>query len=378
MSVYKREWKDKQGRDRFCWYFHKTIDDVRHRIPIPTARTKAQAERAAIKIGADIHEGKYGKLQKSDNFKTFTEKVYLPYSQATKRSFRDDQLRSKALIRFFGKKRLKDISPFDVESYRIKRKNTPIVSRHKDETKRTTKPRTPAAINREVFLLSAILKLAVEKKLIIENPCSKVAAYPEQNRVRYLKPEEEQKLMKVLIGERAHLRDMVTLAIHTGTRRESELFKLTADKVDFVRDCLNITETKSGEDRQVPLNNTSRALLKRLVEEAKMKGWQYLFTNPKTQTRYTTIKTAWETACRLAKITDLRFHDLRHTFGTRATDAGVPLKDVAKVMGHKSTKTTEKYAHPTDAGMRRAVEAIEKKSAAVTLRSHDFRKEKAG
>src|SRR5215470_9478518 len=49
----------------------------------------------------------------------------------------------------------------------------------------------------------------------------------------------------------------------------------------------------------------------------------------------------------------------RHTFGTRAADAGVPLGAVAAVMGHADIHTTMRYAHATDEGKRRAVEAIE-------------------
>lgn len=104
--------------------------------------------------------------------------------------------------------------------------------------------------------------------------------------------------------------------------------------------------------------DTSRELLSELVARAKQNRYAYLFTNPKTQKPYTTIKTAWLTACRQAGITDLRFHDLRHTFGTRAADAGVPLPAIRDVMGHKSIARTEPYAHATDEGKRRAVEAV--------------------
>jgi integrase len=72
------------------------------------------------------------------------------------------------------------------------------------------------------------------------------------------------------------------------------------------------------------------------------------------------VKTAWLKACKKAQITDLRFHDLRHTFGTRTTDAGTPLTATASVMGHASTRTTERYAYATDEGKRRAVLTIEK------------------
>ena len=96
------------------------------------------------------------------------------------------------------------------------------------------------------------------------------------------------------------------------------------------------------------------------VIRAQQKHHSYLFTNPKTQRPYTAIKTAWLTACKLAGITGLRFHDLRQTFGTRAADAGVPLPAIRDVMGHKSTTMTERYAHATNEGKRRAVEAVMK------------------
>jgi integrase len=79
--------------------------------------------------------------------------------------------------------------------------------------------------------------------------------------------------------------------------------------------------------------------------------------------------------CKLAKIENLRFHDLHHTFGTRAADEGVPLTAIAKVMGHASTQTTERYAHATDEGARRVVEALQKKPPLVTNWSQRERKE---
>jgi integrase len=115
------------------------------------------------------------------------------------------------------------------------------------------------------------------------------------------------------------------------------------------------------------LNDPARELLRQLMQ-ADRKGGEYLFTNPKTATRYTTIKTAWLTACRNAGLSNLRFHDLGHTFGTRAADAGVPLPAIRDVMGHRSIQTTERYAYATDEGKRRAVEAIHTQSKKIVTK----------
>lgn len=59
----------------------------------------------------------------------------------------------------------------------------------------------------------------------------------------------------------------------------------------------------------------------------------------------TTLKTAWIKIRRLAKLDDVRLHDLRHTFASLAIKQGVDLYTVSKLLGHKDIKTTTRYAH---------------------------------
>ena len=92
------------------------------------------------------------------------------------------------------------------------------------------------------------------------------------------------------------------------------------------------------------------------MSEATAAGRDFLFVSPRTGERMKSMTTAWENACKAAGIHNLRVHDLRHTFGTRAADGGAPLPAIRDVMGHKSVKTTERYTHATDEAKRRAVE----------------------
>lgn len=355
MSVYKRN-----GH----WHFTKTINGVRYRGAFKTARTKAQAEEAERKTLNEIHEGTYGKTKAKETLKDFVDNIYIPWAKVNKRSWKMDIYRLKAVLAFFGKKRLCEISPFDVEKFKITRRDTPVVSKTK------AKPRSVAAVNRELRLLSKILKLAVTNHKLVESPCRHVELLKgEQARTRYLLPNEEKRLMSVLAESNTGLQPIVVMAINTGMRI-GELLGLRAEDVDFHRDVIYVRETKTDEDREVPMNNTVRDLLRSFLDKSDQREGGYLFTNPKTGTRYKDIKTAWHTACRRAGIENLRIHDLRHTFGTRAADAGVPLVAVGKVMGHASIQTTMRYAHATDEGKRRAVEALERKPAeSVTIRS---------
>lgn len=171
----------------------------------------------------------------------------------------------------------------------------------------------------------------------------RIIGFPSQGKLLYALPKKSKKL-RLRLGE---------------------VLNLKPEHVDFHRDVLYIKGTKTDEDREVPLNNMSRGLLAKLVHKAQELGSEYLLTNPQTGTKYTTVKTAWLNACQKAQISDLRFHDLRHTFGTRAADAGVPLNAIRDVMGHKTTTMTERYAHATDEGKRRAVEAIQSGSRVI-------------
>ena len=137
--------------------------------------------------------------------------------------------------------------------------------------------------------------------------------------------------------------------------RRNEILKLSWDGVDFHRAEIKATHTKTSRDRSVPMNDNVRAELLKLRENASS---EWVFANPSTGFPLTDVKTGFKEACRSAGIKDFWFHDLRHAFGTRAADGGEPLTAVASVMGHADIHTTMRYAHATDSGRLRVVEAV--------------------
>ena len=87
-------------------------------------------------------------------------------------------------------------------------------------------------------------------------------------------------------------------------------------------------------------------------------GSEYLFVNPDTDQPYRDLKKGFAEAGRLAGVTDLRWHDLRHTFGTQLAEAGCSDATIAELMGHTDPKTTRRYTHGTERAKREAVEAV--------------------
>jgi integrase len=86
----------------------------------------------------------------------------------------------------------------------------------------------------------------------------------------------------------------------------------------------------------------------------------YVFQNPKTGGKLVDVKKAFNSAVREAGISDFKFHDLRHTAGTRLADAGADAFVIAEVLGHASLQMTKRYTHATDQRKRAALEALAK------------------
>ena len=59
------------------------------------------------------------------------------------------------------------------------------------------------------------------------------------------------------------------------------------------------------------------------------------------------------------KITDFRFHDLRHCFATRMAQRGIDIYKISKLLGHMDIKMTQRYAHHSPESLRIGVEALE-------------------
>jgi integrase len=71
----------------------------------------------------------------------------------------------------------------------------------------------------------------------------------------------------------------------------------------------------------------------------------------------------WDQVRKQAKIENRRFHDCRHSYITRAAEAGVPLMVVQSQVGHMSDLMTEHYTHISEGAQQLAADQIERGSA---------------
>ena len=331
------------------WRFAFTIRGVRYRASIPEARTKYEAEQAEIEAKKEVFEGRYGRPSGGHDFMKFVEEVFLPWSKENKRSWYDDQLFANVIreSKQFRGKTFAQISPLLIEKFKKDRRES--------ITKRGGK-RSPATVNRELEILSRIFSLAITAKVTAANPCLEVPKLRVDNkRTRYLLDEEEPQLLAQCTGERAHLRDMIIVAVGTGMRKGDQL-GLRWSQVDFQRDVVLVPNQKTGNQYAVPMNEDVRNVMLVLRRKAPA-GAEFVFVNPKTGKPYTDVKNGFAWARDKAGIRDLHWHDLRHTFGTRLAEAGNSEAVIRDLMGHTSGSTTRRYTHATEAAKRAAVEA---------------------
>jgi Site-specific recombinase XerD len=130
-----------------------------------------------------------------------------------------------------------------VDRYRAERLRS-----HRPGSKRLISPTTA---NKEVALLEAMLNKAVVWGYLDVNPLLTVKRLPEPDgRLRYLDADE---IDRLLAACPAHLLPIVICAFHTGMRR-GEILGLTWDHVDMKQRVIQVTGTKTGKNRTVPIN----------------------------------------------------------------------------------------------------------------------------
>jgi site-specific recombinase XerD len=195
-----------------------------------------------------------------------------------------------------------------------------------------------STVNRYRSFISTVFTFALATGRVSANPASRVKRYKENDaRVRWLRPEEEDRLRKCISVD--YHRWEFDLALHTGMRR-GEQFGLKWKDCDLERGILTV-KGKTGR-RHIVANDTAIGTLKRLSRYTGEKEFVSPDNDGSAQRDW---RTWFEHACDEAAVDDFHWHDLRHTFASRLVMAGVDIRTVQELLGHKSIVMTMKYAH---------------------------------
>ena len=218
-----------------------------------------------------------------------------------------------------------------------------------------------ASIRRDLAYLSSLCSAAMAWGLLNTNP---VTAFSGKRRLRELRPrtrfldQSEYNALLSVASER--LRSAIVLAVETGMRKE-ELFSLKLSDIDRRRREIVLDHTKTGAPRRVPLSDAAIAEIDLiLLGKQRHRGVTYLFCHA-DGSRVKDFKKAFQTACRRAAISNMHWHDLRHTFASWYLQAGGDMYALSCILGHTSLQMTARYGHLRTDDLHRAIQSVTQK-----------------
>ncbi|RIX44607.1 MAG: site-specific integrase [Rhodocyclales bacterium GT-UBC] len=297
---------------------------------------------AAVKwaraIEAEIDKGVFVSLKEAE--RTTLKDILNRYSDEVsplKRATKDDQ----AKLRWLSAQKIACLSLANL---------TPKAIAHFRDA-RLSKVSAGTVLRDLAVLRSVINHARREWGMAIENPVEKIRKPPAPpHRDRVLNHDEEQRLLNALTPSELRdeagrfakgtrdpwLKPMVILAIESAMRR-GELLALEWRHLDLTRRTAFLPTTKNGHSRHVPLS--SRAI--RTIQELPHSIDGRVFPIARW-----TVEQVFERATKIAGLTGLHFHDLRHTAATRLAEKVPNVIELAAITGHTNVGMLKRYYHP--------------------------------
>lgn len=242
-------------------------------------------------------------------------------------------------------------------------------------------------VKEHYVLMKKALNKAVEDGEMLFNPCVGVT-FPKD-----IKPEvkpleqEEQEILESHIQPQFKANSLLTvmIALYAGLRN-GEVCALQLKDIDLKNHLIHVTKTlyrtrtesghtevrigatKNKRNRYVPITKELEELLtvylETMPEEMRNDPEQFLFVNTKGKPlEPKSLLYHFRKLLKLCGLTNIRFHDLRHTFATRCLECGIELKIVSKMLGHSSIQiTADLYTHVTNKTMCNAMTKLNKEN----------------
>ena len=206
----------------------------------------------------------------------------------------------------------------------------------------------PAMANLVVAMLSRMIDQAIAWGVAgeISNPCRSVPKYRTRRRERFLTDAEFQRLGRTLDemeGEgrlSPHAAAALRLLMLTGCRR-NEILTLRWEDVRLEAQELRLADSKTGP-RTVSLSPEATQVLASIE---RLPGNPWVIPGAKPGARLSDLFKPWSKVRARAGLDDVRLHDLRHSYASRALALGESLPVIAKLLGHAQIQTTARYTH---------------------------------
>jgi integrase len=206
---------------------------------------------------------------------------------------------------------------------------------------------TPRRANYAVSTFRAIMTFAEDCGLRppASNPARRIKMYREKARERFLSEAEIGSAAEgIAAAEQAgkigpHAAAALRLALFTGARR-GELMAAEWSHLDWERRFIRLPDSKGNEPRTIYLSDAALQVLKGIPRIGK-----FIVAGAQPDEPYQNLSRAWMIAREFVGLDDVRLHDLRHSYASLAASKGVSLQMIGKLLGHRVSATTQRYAH---------------------------------
>jgi len=316
-------------------------------------RNRKAAERIEAVIKTRLAEGRVGILERKpapllrEYLPHFLEVVALGCKPRTGRFYKKHLARSLAVFGSHG------LDAIGAESIRALRDD------------RLREGRAGRTVNCDLSALRRLFSVAVKEGVLESSPFAgrRVEFCPENRRERILSYTEEGRYLAVV---NPLLHDVAVVMLEMGLR-PSEVFQVHSRDVNLFHSppYVHVPDSKTVNGRR-DVSITSRALAVISARLSRARGgylfpWRHGNGKPHYDSAVTDVHKAHERALAASKIDpSFRLYDLRHTYGTRAAEAGVDPLTLARLMGHADLKTTQRYVHLSKRHLAEAQARIER------------------
>lgn len=218
-------------------------------------------------------------------------------------------------------------------------------------------------VQNHLNFLHGVFAFAVKRGWAHENPVA-VVDRPKKSRsphrrIRFLRPDEVNALIRAVPDDALGVVEasLYLTAAMTGLR-QGELLAVRWSDIDWVAGRVRVADSytrgefdspKSDEGhRSVPMaDRLARELERHFQRSAYRADDDLVFCHPETGHVLdpSKLRKRFGEALTRARVRQITFHELRHTFGTQMAAAGAPLRAIQEWMGHADAKTTEIYRH---------------------------------
>ncbi len=218
--------------------------------------------------------------------------------------------------------------------------------------------RGPYAANKMLELLGHMYKegkIHNKHKVPCDNPVTGIKRFPRVERERFLDQEELPRFLNAVESlQRQVSKDFFMLCLWTGARR-GNVYSMRWDEILLQHGIWVVPAAKSKNKKTmtIPLSNAAIEILERRKDESTS---EWVLPGQGPTGHYNDAKDAWKQIKKMAKLKDVRIHDLRRTLGSwMAVDT--PLHTIGKQLGHSSQKSTAIYARLANQTVKTALDA---------------------